>query len=142
MPLCTQGETNLIKRYLLWCYKTTKEELDRIDRKFTQLKVDDYLLQELTSGRKTIQKKGQKEYLTAIKDFEKYIAEKKKGTFDLKYSDPKGEVLNPKYLYLKNRLSAIEKAICHFLGTKDLQVIKSLYEEEMIRRIIQSQEHR
>ena len=26
----TQNEKNLIRRYLVWCYKTTKEELDKI----------------------------------------------------------------------------------------------------------------
>jgi len=37
------GKT-LTKRYLLWCYKTTKEQLDWIDRKFTQIQVDRYTL--------------------------------------------------------------------------------------------------
>lgn len=34
-------------RYLVWLYKTTKERLDRIDRKFTQLEVDRFILREL-----------------------------------------------------------------------------------------------
>ena len=43
----SQENKRLIKRYLTWCYKTTKEELDRIDRMFTQLLVDAYVLSKL-----------------------------------------------------------------------------------------------
>ncbi len=38
---------NLKKRYLLWLYKETKETLDRVDRKFTQIDIDKFILEEL-----------------------------------------------------------------------------------------------
>ena len=42
-----QSHPHLTRRYLTWCYKTTKENLDRIDRYFTQDTVDQFLLQSL-----------------------------------------------------------------------------------------------
>ena len=38
---------NLKKRYLIWFYKTTKEALDKIERKFTQMEIDKFILKEL-----------------------------------------------------------------------------------------------
>ena len=38
---------NLKKRYLIWLYKETKEALDRVDRKFTQIEIDKFILEEL-----------------------------------------------------------------------------------------------
>jgi len=44
-------EKNLLRRYLIWCYKTTKEELDKVDRYFTQDVADAYILKCLRSGK-------------------------------------------------------------------------------------------
>ena len=38
---------NLKKRYLIWFYKTAKEALDKIERKFTQTEIDKFILKEL-----------------------------------------------------------------------------------------------
>ena len=38
---------NLKKRYLIWLYKTTKEALDRIERKFTQADIDKFILMDM-----------------------------------------------------------------------------------------------
>jgi len=40
-------QKNLIRSYLVWCYKTTKEDLDKIDRYFTQNHVDNFILSRL-----------------------------------------------------------------------------------------------
>jgi len=45
------------------------------------------------------------------------------------------------YLYLKNRLTAIEKAIKHFLGPGQMKHIRLLYEQEMTQRILTAREH-
>ena len=43
----SENQQRLMRRYFVWCYKTTKEELDKIDRYFTQNTVDDYILARL-----------------------------------------------------------------------------------------------
>jgi hypothetical protein len=130
---------NLIRRYLIWAYKTTKEAFERIERKTTQLAVDDYLLKNLSKAVKG--KSAGKEYEQHVEEFKQYILSKKQDELKLKYADSQGEYLNPQYLYLKNRLTAIEEAIKHFLGVRELKKIENLYEEEFIRRILQSKEH-
>lgn len=132
-------EKNLIRRYLIWCYKTTKEELDRIDRKFTQLKVDYFMLDELKKmDKKTL---VSSDYAKLLSDFIVYIENKEKDAQESKFSDSKKQHLNSRYLFLRNRLSTIEKAIIHFLGPKQKIEIARLYEEEMTRRILESREH-
>lgn len=130
-------EKALVRRYLIWCYKTTKESLDRIDRKFTQAVVDRNILARL-EGMKSA---SRGDYDKLIEDFKLYIVNKEKEGLQQKYIDGKKKVLNPQYLYLHNRLMAIEAAIRHFLGSRELEQIVSLYEQEMTRRILESREH-
>ena len=59
----------------------------------------------------------------------------------LKFSDTSKKSLNPQYLYLKNKLQAIEAAIKHFLGAKEYQAIRSMYEKEFTNRILEAREH-
>ena len=133
----TANEKNLIRRYLVWCYKTTKEELDRIDRKFTQLEVDHFILKGLEqlpgSQRSAMQK--------YTEEFKAYIAQKKEAASVEKFNDSTQTQYPPKYLYLQSRFQAIEKAIQHFLGKTELNKIESFYEEEMTRRILTAREH-
>lgn len=136
-----QNKNNLIRRYLLWCYKTTKEELDRVDRKFTQLEVDKKIFIELTKAIKTFKGVERKEYLKKLKAFEEYMAEKQARGFSEKFLDKNKKIIKPDYTYLVQRLNAIEKAIVSFLGKKELENIQRLYEEEMVRRILESREH-
>ena len=82
----TANEQKLVWRYLLWCYKTTKETLDRIDRYYTQLWVDKFVLEDLKAG-------------SYVKDNDEYR----------KFVDVFAD-----YKYLRNRFGAIEKAITHF----------------------------
>ncbi len=132
-------EKKLIRRYLLWCYKTTKESLDRIDRKFTQVKVDRQILKYL-HDHGTVMGKDEN-YAHQLVEFEKYIAAKDQDGVGQKFANPKSGVLKGEYIYLQQRLSGIEKAVVYFLGTRDLSAIKSSYEKEMTRRILESREH-
>ena len=120
----------LIRRYLLWAYQSTKEGFERIERKTTQLLVDEYILSNFKKNK-----------LNVPQEFKDYIAQKKKDEIALKYTDASLKDYHPQYLYLKNRLRAIESAICHFLGKKELQRFYQLYEEEFTRRILASKEH-
>ena len=127
-----QETKNLKKRYLIWLYKTTKEELDTIERKFTQAEIDNFLLKEISrldTGGKVAK---------FIADFETYIRTKEKEGNEQKFS---GKELKPQYIFLELKLKAVEKAIAKELGEDALKEIKLLYEMEMIERIIKSREH-
>jgi 23S rRNA maturation mini-RNase III len=139
MTIVKQEKKNLIRRYLLWCYKTTKEELDRIDRKFTQLEVDKKMLRELEKGISLADENNA--YLQKVKGFKEYIAKKEQSAKAEKYTGATNLQIQPQYFYLQKRLGAIEKTIVSLLGSKELQVIKVSYEEEMTRRILESREH-
>lgn len=123
---------NLKKRYLIWLYKTNKEALDRIERKFTQLEIDNFLLKEIKR-----QDKGKK-LKSFIEDFQSYIQKKEAEGLSLKYENKE---LKPEYLFLAAKLKAVEKAIAKELGKKALEEIKLLYELEMTERILKSTEH-
>ena len=135
------ADKNLIKRYLLWCYKTTKEELDRIDRKFTQLEVDYFIRQKLSESKSAAVRLSGKEYLALLADFDDYISKKEKDATNLKYADSVKPLFNPQYVYLNDRLKAIEKAAVVFLGKKELSAMQSLYEGEMTKRILEERQH-
>ena len=128
----TKTHKDLTRRYLLWFYKTTKESFERLERKTTQLKVDEYVLKQL---------KTSKNDAALIKEFEAYIKTKQGDELKLKFADAKGKTLHPQYVYLKNKLQAVEATITHFLGKKELQEIQSLYEKEFTTRILQAREH-
>lgn len=140
MPRTTALNANdkaLVQRYLIWCYKTTKEDLDRIDRKFTQLLVDRFILKHLEGLRGPNRTQLRK----FIGDFKIYMSEKRQGGLRLKYLNAKKSLPEPKYVYLSERLKAIKSAIRHFLGPRMLSRIEALYEQEMTRRILESREH-
>ncbi len=116
----------LIRRYLIWAYKSTKESFDRLERKTTQLLADEFILKAMSkrSGG------ADKEYRQLMKDFETYIENKRVQPV------PQG-----RYAYLRDRLEAVEEAIGHFLGKKELESIKRGYEEEFVRRIWAATDH-
>lgn len=99
-------EQKLIRRYLVWCYKTTKESLDKIDRYYTQLQVDAFILQDLKK-----QRSSDKDYQKFLKDFENYMAKKKENVDLQKYKDEKSKELRPDYIYLKNRFWLLKKRL-------------------------------
>jgi len=132
----TQKERNLIRRYLVWCYKETKEAVDKIDRYFTQLKADDFILAQLKNSKDYGSSVGHKDYKIFVDQFKSYMSKKKSNVLKKKFKDSKHIQFNPEYQYLCNRFSAIEKAIVHFLGANELNKISLLYEQEMTKRII------
>jgi hypothetical protein len=123
---------NLKKRYLIWFYKFNKEALDKIERKFTQVEIDRFIIKEL--------KKADKEEKASnlIAEFQEYVSKKEAGGVALKFN---GKQLKEEYLFLALKNKAIEKAIIREFGTKGLKEIKSLYEKEMTERILKSTEH-
>ena len=132
----TRNESLLTRRYLIWCYKTTKENLDRIERKFTQLTVDDFILDELKK------KNAQQQCLGQFDELYRYIHSKREDAFKQKYTDASSKTLTDDYNYLTLRFGAIEKAILRFLGKAALAEIESLYEKEMTRRILEAREEK
>jgi hypothetical protein len=123
---------NLKKRYLIWFYKNAKEALDKVERKFTQIDIDRFILKE-------IKRKGKDKTVESfIAQFEEYIQKKEQDGIALKFENKK---LKPHYLFLVLKLEAIEKSIVRELGKKALEEIKLLYEVEMIERILRSTEH-
>lgn len=133
----TPEERNLYRRYLLWCYKTTKEDLERIDRKFTQLDVDDFLVKELKKAPELKDKK----YHIKIIAFQQYMKHKGKSAYVNKYEEGRKGELKADYWYLHRRLDAVKKAIRSFLGGGELVKIERAYEEEMAERILKAREH-
>ncbi|MBI3602017.1 MAG: hypothetical protein HY209_03895 [Candidatus Omnitrophica bacterium] len=131
---------DLIRRYLLWAYQTTKESFERIERKTTQLMVDEYLLKTLNRMAKP-PKSIQKDYQKLVDEFKQYIVNKKQDELKQKFTDETSKSFHPQYLYLRNRLGAIEEAVKYFLGSRQLKAMKALYEEEFTRRILQAREH-
>ncbi len=127
-----QDKKNLKKRYLLWLYKTTKEALDKIERKFTQLEIDKFILKEL----KRLDK--DKKIKKHIRGFESYIQNKEKEGLGLRYEFGQ---LKPDYCFLSLKLKAVENSIIKELGKNSLKEIKALYEKEMTERILRSTEH-
>jgi len=126
-----QDVKNLKKRYLVWFYKTTKEALDKVERKFTQAQIDRFILKEL-------RKQARPSLNKFIDDYEAYIIGKEKAGIELKYD---GNKLQSDYEFLVMKLKAIEKATVKELGKKGLLEIKALYEKEMTERILKSTEH-
>ncbi|MFZ5800889.1 MAG: hypothetical protein ACOY3D_05905 [Candidatus Omnitrophota bacterium] len=118
-------------RYLVWLYKTTKEAVDRVDRKFTQLEIDRQIRAELV---KEINRCAEKKALEKfLKELDEYIAKKETEAQSLK---------NPAYVFLKLKLTAVENSIERLLDKKSLEEIKELYQQEMLRRIIEAKDER
>ena len=127
-----QDLKNLKRRYLVWLYKTNKEALDKVERKFSQLEIDDFILKEIKREDKA------RKLSSFIEDFQEYMRKKESDGLSLKYA---GKDLKPDYQFLVLKLKAIEKAIIKELGKKVLDEIKLLYEMEMTERILKSTEH-
>jgi hypothetical protein len=136
----TKNERDLTRRYLVWCYKTAKEELDKIDRYFTQLTVDKYILMQLKEVRE-YKKVNEHDHFRRVEEFRVYMEKKRINALKKKFLDGKKGKVTPEYQYLFNRFVAIQKAVTVFLGKKELAVICSLYEKEMTQRILQTREH-
>ncbi len=143
MPLSSAQhlEHELYRRYLLWAYKTTRESLERIERKTTQLVIDDYLRKRIGQKKITLKGKDRRSYEGYLAEFDQYIAAKRADEKKLKYAADSSTELNPQYLFLCHRLEAIESAIVHFLGKKELNHTVKLFNAEFTRRILESRDH-
>jgi hypothetical protein len=135
------NEKKLIRRYLMWCYKTTKEELDKVDRYFTQIKVDDFVWQKLREDKEYKPASKNEPYRILVDQFQLYRNNKEEKALKKKFQDGRGGLLMAEYHYLQCRLAAIEEAVQHFLGIKGLKEIEHLYEQEMTRRILEARDH-
>jgi hypothetical protein len=130
---------NLKFRYLLWLYKTTKEEFDRIERKFAQVGIDKKIMRDMKENFDSKDLKKKNEARKLLKDFKEYIDKKEKDGQELKFD---GRKLKPEYYHLSQKLQAIEKAVIEELGHSGLKEIKAIYEHEMMRRIIEAQDNK
>ncbi|MCG8429797.1 MAG: hypothetical protein MJA29_01300 [Candidatus Omnitrophica bacterium] len=129
-----EEQKQLKKRYLIWLYKTLKELIDRIERKFTQLEIDRFILGELEDADTA------KEFGKLIKQWDEYIHKKEQDGNDLKYSS--GNKVRLEYRFLELKFRAVEKAIVEMYGAKALKEIRDMYEREMVDRILMSKEER
>jgi hypothetical protein len=118
-------------------YKTSKEEFDLIERKFTQMDIDRMILRYMAGHGDSLLKKESTPG-KFLKDFKNYIDKKEKEGVELKFE---GKKLKPEYHHLSLKLEAIEKTIVAECGQRGLRRIKALYEHEMRRKIMEAQKH-
>jgi len=134
-----QDFKNLKKRYFIWLYKSTKEDFDKYERKFTQIDIDNDILTEMENALLGSYLPHEKDALQKhIDDFQRYIQTKEKACSELRDQHKK---INPDFIFSEIKLNAVEKIIIKELGRKGLEEIRSLYEEEMTQRILKSTEH-
>lgn len=126
---------NLKFRYLLWFYKTAKEEFDGIERKFTQLEIDKKIIENMREKMRLLEPELKNGLANYFKEFKKYISKKGYEGNALKFEK---ESLRPEYRFLTLKLKAIEEIIVRELGEDIKDEIKALYEEEMKKRILTS----
>jgi hypothetical protein len=133
IPISKEDKKSLYKRYLFWLYKTTKDELDKIDRKFTQLEVDKRLEKILMRKAGAWGRRTREGILPFLKEWQEYIFAKESDAQKLRFSED-GHV-NPGYLFLCLKLEAIKDIIKATAGKKGLLEFKRLYEESAMKRI-------
>lgn len=126
---------SLSKRYLLWLYKTTRDELDKIDRKFTQLEIDNQIYKRFKSAMKGLKARATEGFSPFLQEWQEYIFSKESDAQKLKYKE-NGEP-DYAYLFLKLKLGAIEHITESRFGKKELLLFKKLYEESAIKRILE-----
>lgn len=137
----TVNEKKLIRRYLVWFYKVTKEELERIDRKFTQVLVDGRVLADLKKSGDKLSAQESAVYSRKVNEFKVYAQNKESEALKLKYQDAVRREVNAEYAFLQAKFLAVQRAMVYFLGKKELKAIEALYQQEMTRRILESREH-
>ncbi len=122
----------LTRRYLLWAYKTTRESFERLERKTTQLKVDELIGQHLKAAHRSGKNLPQG-YDALMNDFNTYVSTKRVDEAKLKSSAD--------YAFLSHRLQAIEIVVKKILGAKALREFHLAFEEEFTRRILETRDH-
>ncbi len=119
-------QRSLYKRYLFWLYKTTKGELDKVDRKFTQLDIDRKIEKALNA------KKG---ISAQLKEWKEYIISKESEALKSKFSSDGS--LDPGYRFLCLKLEAVEAITKKMFGARTLTEFKSFCEDAAMSLIAQ-----
>jgi hypothetical protein len=126
---------SLQKRYLFWLYKTTKDELDRIDRKFTQLDIDremlDVFRRRAVDARDTV--KGGVDAF--VREWQEYVAGKEADARKLRF-DEDGHIM-ASYYFLHLKLKTVLRIVRRRFGARTVGDFKRLYEEASMRLIVQ-----
>jgi hypothetical protein len=126
---------SLQKRYLFWLYKTTKDELDRIDRKFTQLDIDRAMLDFFRGravGARDVVKGGVDIF---VREWQEYVTGKEADARKLRF-DEKGGIL-ASYYFLHLKLKAVLDLAQRRFGARAVRDFKRYYEEASMRLIAQ-----
>lgn len=140
MKIDNPRHIGLYRRYLLWAYKSTRESFERIERKTTQLAVDESLKKHLQGVKPDLNASHHIEYQRLLGEFNAYIDQKRKDEKEQKWSK-EGQGYSAQYAYLKARLEAIEQAINQILGPNAVKEFDRLFEEEFTRRILEAKDH-
>ena len=134
----TQEIKNLKYRYLAWLYKTVKEELDRIERKFTQVAIDRIIDQHISRNAHLSEINDAPKFRSLSQAWKEYIDKKEIDGKALKYE---GDKMRAEYYFLVLKLEAVEKVIRKDFSEQILKNIRQSYEDEMLKRIWESREH-
>jgi hypothetical protein len=123
-----RAHKSLMKRYLFWLFKTTRDELDKIDRKFTQLEVD-------RSMQKVFLKKKGGALTPFIDEWGRYMAGKEADAKKLKFDDAGGVLAS--YSFLRLKLKAIESVADRRFGPRLMRQFEKIYEDAAMKNILQ-----
>ncbi|MDD5019429.1 MAG: hypothetical protein PHH75_04895 [Candidatus Omnitrophica bacterium] len=133
--LCPQDRDSLYKRYLFWLYKTTRDECDRIERKFTQIAIDKEITRFLDKALAGSEAGSLQGVDVFIGEWRRYAAQKAADAPRMKWTD--AGALKPEYAFLRLKLRAIEQAIAKYLGKKAIKDFRRLCEEAAMQGILQ-----
>jgi len=129
-----EDEKSLVKRYLFWLYKTTKDETDKIDRKFTQLDIDRRLQKILNIEVSLLNGSLRESIAPFLNDWKEYIFQKESDAQKLKFNEA-GQ-LDAKYVFLHLKLKAIRHSIELLFGRRGFRQFRKLYEEAAMKGIL------
>jgi hypothetical protein len=130
-----QDRDSLYKRYLFWLYKTIREEADRVDRKFTQLALDEQIAVLLERDMAALDKDLRQGVGPHVEEWKSYIAQKADDARKLKFSE--SGLLKFEYVFLRLKLKAVERLIVERLGRRRLNEFRRRLEEAAMQGILQ-----
>ncbi|MFH1691314.1 MAG: hypothetical protein ABIC68_01900 [Candidatus Omnitrophota bacterium] len=133
LKMSQEDALSLEKRYLFWLYKTIRDELDKIDRKFTQLDIDNEIYKKLKKSVKRLKPDASDGLHTFLQEWQEYIFGKDSDAQKLKFKED-GQ-MNSAYLFLRLKLQAVEEIVCGRFGKKELSSYKRFYEDAAMKRI-------
>ncbi len=149
-PKAFEDKRSLSRRYLFWLYKTTKDELDKVDRKFTQLDIDRAIQKMLVIKTGALKGALKDDVAPYLAEWKEYILQKEGEGIGLKFSSsgrldpsligigrsvPSG--LDPKYLFLSLKLEAVTAITTKMFGANTLKEFRKLCEEAAMKMIMQ-----